>query len=111
MMVTAGGGGAAALVAALPRLAATSPRRTIAAATPAVVHPARLMMYVMNTFMMLIMYIVKWIPKGWSGESDAPAGGGQPRKDSRGRGRALSRARVRRNRCGRHHETRRAHAR
>ena len=64
MMVTAGGGGEAAFVAALPRLAATKPRSTIAAATPAVVHPVRLMMFIMNTFMMLIMYNVKWIPKG-----------------------------------------------
>jgi len=64
MMVTAGGGGEAAFVAALPRLAATRPRRTIAAATAAVVHPVRLMMFVMNIFMMAIMYNVKWIPKG-----------------------------------------------
>ena len=63
-MVTAGAGEEAAVVAALPRLAATRPRRTTAAATPAVVHPVRLMMFVMNTFMMLIMYNVKWIPKG-----------------------------------------------
>ena len=63
-MVTAGGGGETAFVAALPRLPATRPRRTVAAATPAVVHPVRLMMFVMNIFMMAIMYNVKWIPKG-----------------------------------------------
>jgi hypothetical protein len=29
-----------------------------------VVHPVRLMIVVMNIFMMIIMYNVKWIPKG-----------------------------------------------